>query len=58
MYVNIIMFLQPKKVKYKKHRKGKLKKIEYKANKLKFGAVGLKACESGRITSRQIESAR
>lgn len=44
------MFLQPKKVKYKKHRKGKVKKIEYKTNKLKFGSVGLKARESGRIT--------
>ena len=44
-FLLIIMFLQPKKVKYKKHRKGKVKKIEYKTNKLKFGAVGLKARE-------------
>ena len=52
------MFLQPNRVKYKKCRKGKLPNLDYKASKLSFGSVGLKACESGRITSRQIESAR
>tara|TARA_B100000795_G_scaffold134164_2_gene100179 strand:- start:1897 stop:2298 length:402 start_codon:yes stop_codon:yes gene_type:complete len=52
------MFLQPKKTKYKKNRKGTLKKIEYGANKLKFGTIGLKALESGCISAKQIESAR
>ena len=52
------MFLQPKKTKYKKSQKGKLPKIEYRSNKLNFGAIGLKARESGLISSRQIESAR
>ena len=52
------MFLQPNRVKFKKSRKGKLPNLEYKSSKLSFGSVGLKACESGRITSRQIESAR
>ena len=52
------MFLQPKKVKYKKIKKGKLSKFEFKSNQLKFGSIGLKAGESGVISARQIESAR
>lgn len=52
------MFLQPKKTKFKKSLKGKLKKLEFKANKLRFGELGLKAKVSGLITARQIESAR
>lgn len=52
------MFLQPKKLKYKKTKKGKLKKLEFKSNNLKFGTIGLKAENSTVITSRQIEAAR
>ncbi len=52
------MFLQPKKTKYKKARKGTLKKLEYRANCINFGEIGLKAKSSGIITARQIESAR
>jgi large subunit ribosomal protein L16 len=52
------MFLQPKRSKYKKSQKGKLPKIEYRSNKLNFGFIGLKASESGLISSRQIEAAR
>ena len=52
------MFLKPKQTKYKKIKKGKLSKFEFKSNKLKFGAIGLKAAESGTITARQIEAAR
>ena len=52
------MFLQPKRLKYKKTRKGKLCKFEFKSNSLKFGTIGLKANESGFITARQIEAAR
>lgn len=52
------MFLQPKKTKYKKTRKGRLKKLEFKANTLRFGEFGLKALVSGMLTARQIESAR
>lgn len=51
------MLLQPKKIKYKKIKKGKLVKFSYK-NDLNFGTIGLKAKESGLITSRQIEAAR
>lgn len=52
------MFLQPKSLKFKKFKKGKLKKLNYKSNDLKFGTVGLKTIQSGTITARQIESAR
>lgn len=52
------MFLQPKKSKYKKVRKSKLSKYNYKTNKLNFGSIGLKACESGLISSNQLEAAR
>lgn len=50
--------LQPKKIKYKKIRKGFIKKFEYKSNDLKFGTIGLKAAKSGLISSKQIEAAR
>jgi len=52
------MFLQPKKTKYKKIKKGKKLKFNFKNNKLKFGDIGLLSIESGIITARQIESAR
>tara|TARA_B110000908_G_C10185960_1_gene417992 strand:+ start:479 stop:910 length:432 start_codon:yes stop_codon:yes gene_type:complete len=53
-----IMFLQPKKSKYKKIRKGTLPKLTYKSNKLKFGTIGLKSLEAGTISARQLEAAR
>ena len=48
----------PKKIKFKKTRKGNLKKLEFKSNKLKFGMLGLKSLKSGIITLKQLESAR
>lgn len=52
------MFNGPKKTKYKKTKKGKLARLEFKLNDLKFGTIGLKSSESGIINSRQIEAAR
>ena len=52
------MFNGPKKIKFKKTRKGKLVKLEFKNTKLSFGKIGLKAAEAGIIHSRQIEAAR
>lgn len=52
------MFLQPKKIKFKKTKKGKLRKLEFKANTLRFGDIGVKAQNSGLISARQIEAAR
>ena len=48
----------PRQTKYKKTKKGKLSKFEFKSNVLKFGTFGLKAAESGTISARQIEAAR
>lgn len=52
------MFLQPKKLKYRKLKKGKIKNIKFKSNTLKFGDIGLKSFDSGLISARQIEAAR
>jgi large subunit ribosomal protein L16 len=52
------MFLQPRRTKYKKTRKGKLKKLEFKANIIRFGEFGLKSQVAGVISARQIEAAR
>jgi large subunit ribosomal protein L16 len=48
----------PKKIKHKNIKKGKLVKLEFKLNDLKFGNIGLKAAESGIINTKQIEAAR
>jgi len=53
------MLLQPKKIKKTKFKKNYLSNcIETKANRLSKGLIGLKALESTRLTSRQIESIR
>ena len=50
--------LQPKKSKYRKQQKGKLKGIATKGNKVSFGEYGLQSMDFARITGRQIEAAR
>ena len=51
--------LLPKKVKHRKHQKGRLHTTESaRGTTLSFGAFGLKAIQSDRVTSRQIEAAR
>jgi len=50
--------LQPKKVKYRKQFKGRIKGDSKGGTALNFGAYGLKAMEPDRITARQIEAAR
>ncbi|MEM6722668.1 MAG: 50S ribosomal protein L16 [Bacteroidota bacterium] len=50
--------LQPKRTKYRKQQKGRMKGVAHRGSKLAFGAFGLKALEPVRITNRQIESAR
>jgi large subunit ribosomal protein L16 len=50
--------LQPKRVKYRRVQKGRIKGLAHKGSQLSFGTFGLKALESGRITDRQIEAAR
>jgi large subunit ribosomal protein L16 len=50
--------LMPKKVKYRKVQKGRMKGKAYRGNQLNFGDYGLLATECGWLTSRQIEAAR
>ena len=50
--------LQPKKTKYRKMMKGRMKGTETRGTKLEFGQYALQALEPGWITSRQIEAAR
>ena len=50
--------LQPKKSKYRKAHKGRIKGKAKAGTSLNFGSYGLKALTAERITSRQIEAAR
>ena len=50
--------LQPKKTKFRRQQKGRMKGIAQRGNQLAFGSFGIKALESSWITSRQIEAAR
>lgn len=50
--------LQPKRIKHRKVRKGRVKKIATRGYKISFGSYGLKALESSWITAAQIEAAR
>lgn len=50
--------LQPKRRKYRKEHKGRNKGLATVGNKVSFGEFGLKATGRGRLTARQIESAR
>ena len=50
--------LQPKKTKYKKQQKGRLRCFATSGAKVSFGEFGLKATTRGRVTARQIEAAR
>ena len=50
--------LQPKRTKYRKMQKGRMKGDANRGASLAFGSFGLKSLESHWITNRQIESAR
>ncbi|NVP17738.1 50S ribosomal protein L16 [Candidatus Gracilibacteria bacterium] len=50
--------LQPKRTKYRKAHRGRLKGVAVRGSNLAFGDYGIKATTRGFITSRQIESAR
>ncbi|MEM6523930.1 MAG: 50S ribosomal protein L16 [Bacteroidota bacterium] len=50
--------LQPKRVKFRKKQKGRIKGIAQRGHTISFGAFGIKSLEAGWITSRQIEAAR
>src|SRR5512133_2968902 len=50
--------LQPKKTKYRKQQKGKMKGNAKRGYELSFGSFGIKTMEECWITGRQIEAAR
>lgn len=50
--------LQPKKTKYRRRQKGKMKGNSQRGNQLSFGTFGLKSLEPVWITGRQLEAAR
>ncbi len=50
--------LQPKRTKYRKQHKMKTKGIAIKGGTISFGSFALKSLDIGRITNRQLESAR
>ena len=50
--------LQPKRTKYRKAHKGRIKGVAKGGFTLTFGGFGLKALEPERVTARQIEAAR
>jgi large subunit ribosomal protein L16 len=50
--------LMPKKVKYRKQQRGRMRGKAWRGSTLDFGEYGLKAMSCGWITSRQIEAAR
>jgi len=50
--------LMPKKVKYRKQHRGRMRGKAYRGSEVNFGQYGLQALEPAWITDRQIESAR
>ncbi|RJO59556.1 50S ribosomal protein L16 [Candidatus Parcubacteria bacterium] len=50
--------LTPKKVKHRKHHRGRISGFATQKTNLSFGAFGLKVMEAGWVSARQIEAAR
>jgi len=50
--------LQPKRTKYRKQQKGKIKGIAHRGSQLAFGSFAIKTLDEGFLTSRQLEAAR
>jgi large subunit ribosomal protein L16 len=50
--------LQPKKTKYRKQQKGRMKGDAHRGHELAFGSFGIKTMEEAWLTGRQIEAAR
>jgi large subunit ribosomal protein L16 len=50
--------LQPKRTKFRKQQKGRVKGIAHRGSNVDLGSFGLKTLEGGWLTNRQIEAAR
>lgn len=52
------MALMPKRVKFRKYHRGRIKGKATRGNQVAFGEFGLQALQPGRITAQQIEAGR
>jgi large subunit ribosomal protein L16 len=50
--------IAPRKIKFNKMFRGKLKGFDYKVSKLAFGNIGIKTLKSGRISAKQLDAVR
>src|ERR1700751_2559667 len=50
--------LQPKRTKFRKQHKGRVKGLAVRGSSIEFGSFGIKSLEPGRLTARQLEAAR
>ncbi len=50
--------LQPKRTKFRKSQKGRVKGMATRGHMISFGSFGLKSLEPGLLTARQLEAAR
>ena len=50
--------LQPKKTKFRRQQKGRMKGLAHRGSQLAFGSFGIKTMESCWLTGQQIEAAR
>ena len=50
--------LQPKRIKWRRHQKGRMKGDAQRGSTLAYGSFGIKSLEAAWITNRQIEAAR
>jgi len=50
--------LMPKRVKFRKQQRGRMKGAAYRGGEITYGEYGLQAMEPGWVTDRQIEAAR
>ncbi|MCF7561142.1 50S ribosomal protein L16 [Sabulilitoribacter multivorans] len=50
--------LQPKRTKFRKQQKGRMKGISQRGHQLSYGTFGIKSLDSNFLTARQIEAAR
>jgi len=50
--------LQPKRTKFRKQQKGRMKGVSQRGHQLSYGTFGIKSLDSNFLTARQIEAAR
>ncbi len=52
------MAMMPKRMKYRKSQRGKMRGVAHRGNTVAFGEYGLQSLETGWLTARQIEAGR